>query len=534
MIHKAGGGEPPPLPPPDVPAPPDAGRASTPGPAPLRRLTRAQYRNTVRDLLGVDADPALAFALDEDEGGFKANSRAPVKELQVEQYQKAAESLAALAVSDLRGLAPCAPPADSEERCLDWFLRDFGTRAYRRPLDAPEAGRYRALFAAGKDAGGGFAAGLAVVITAMLQSPHFLYRVELGQAAAGAREAPLTDWEIAARLSYLLQNTMPDQELLEAARTGRLRAPEDIAAQARRLLAAPRARDALASFFTQWLRLEDLPTTAKDPAVYEDFTPDLRADMEAEVLAFVDDVVRAGDGRLATLLTAGHSFLRDGLYALYGVPMPAPPAGSRWKKVELPAGERAGVLTLAGVLATHAHVDQSSPVARGLLVSERLLCRIPPPPPPGINNTPPRADPAVATRARFEQHRTNPACAGCHALMDPLGLPFEIYDGMGRHRIVDGNRPVDASSELKGTSQDGPVRDALELVRRLAAAEEVHACLVKQWLRYAFGRVETDEDAGTLATALRAFTGSGGRIPDLLLALVTSPAFRTRQPIALP
>jgi hypothetical protein len=503
-------------------------------PTTLRRLTRAQYNNTVRDLLGIDGDAAAGFGLDEDEGGFAANGKAPVKELQIDKYRETAEALAAKAVADLKRLAPCAPPARPETECLDEFLRDFGKRAYRRPLSGEELQQYRMLFGVGREAGD-FASGIQLVVSTMLQSPSFLYRPELGDTArAGRQGVPLGAYEVATRLSYFLQNTMPDQELFAAADAGRLVSDEEVAAQARRLLASPRARDSVVSFYRQWLQVDDVETVEKDPEVYPAFTPELRAAMADEIEEFADQVTRQKDGgTLETLLTARFSFLRGPLFALYGAPAGGgDPAVLR--RTELPESQRAGVFTLAGVMAKHGHPDQSSPVARGYVISDRLLCIVPPDPPENIDASVPRPDPNVSTRVRFEQHRTRPECATCHALMDPLGLAFESYDGIGRYRTMDGRVPVDASSELRGTDQDGPVKNAVDLMSRLSKSREVRACLTRQWFRYALGRLDGEGDRPALQAAVEAFGRNGYRLTDLMVALAVSHPFRFRRPVDLP
>jgi hypothetical protein len=498
-----------------------------PGRTPLRRLTREQYNNTVRDLLGIGDAPAASFGIDEQDGGFHSNSKAPVKELQIERYLQTAEELAQKAVANPGSLAlACAPPRASESACLDAVLRGFGKRAYRRPLTMAESDRYRAIFAAGKGPANDFAGGLTLVVSTMLQSPYFLYRPELGLGAQG--QHALTPYEIASRLSYFLQNTMPDDELFAAADANELRTKEQITAQARRLLASAKARDSIVSFYQQWLGLDDLVTVEKDPKAYPMFTPELLAAMKDEVIEFVDQVTRQGDGKLSSLLGAQYSFLRGPLYQLYGVTG----SGNTLKKTDLPAAQRAGVMTLAAVMAKHAHADQTSPVGRGYLISDKLLCVVPPPPPDGADNDLPKVDPNVSTRVRFEQHRTKPECASCHALMDPLGIPFEIYDGIGRYRTMDGNRPVDPSSTISGTDRDGDVKDALDLMAKLSGSRQVQACVATQWFRYAFGRGETDDDKATLDAALESFARSEQSIPALMVAITTTGNFRFKKPVS--
>jgi hypothetical protein len=497
---------------------------------PMRRLTRAQYNNTIRDLLGISADPAGTFALDENDGGFASNSTAPVKELQLDKYREAADDLANKATVDLAKLVPCAPPAKTEAACLDEFLRDFGKRAYRRPLEAEEITRYQGLFAAGKD-GADFASGIRLVVSTMLWSPNFLYRPEVGDPRRiSGKMMALTHYETASRLSYYLHNTMPDSELFAAADAGKLGTVEEVAAQARRLMASPRARDMVVSFHAQWLQTDDLLTVEKSPTTYPMFTPEVRAAMKEELDEFADQVVRTGDGKLETLLTAGFSFLRGPLYGVYGVSA-AGGAATGLRRADLPAGQRAGILTLAGVMAKHAHPDQSSPVGRGYVISDRLLCVVPPDPPDDVDANVPTPDPNSTTRARFEMHRTKPQCASCHMLMDPLGLPFESYDGMGRFRTMDGRLAVDPTSTLANTDQDGPVKNAVELMGRLAQASQVRNCLSRQWFRYAFGRLDTTADKPAVDSALNSFANGGYKVADLVVGLASTDPFRFRRPV---
>jgi hypothetical protein len=505
-----------------------------PGHTPLRRLTRTQYNNSVRDLLGVAGDPAGAFGVDEEDTGFASNDRAPLTDLQLEKYQQAADSIADNAVANLPNVLKCAPGA-AEGACVDQFISNFGKRALRRPLTAAEVTKYKALYTAART-GGDLPSGISQLISAFLQSPYFLYRVELGEPMGpGATKdlIPLSPYEVGTRLAYFLTDSTPDDALLAAADAGKLRTPEGIAAEAQRLITSARARDTLVSFYQQWLGVEDLLSVEKDPKAYPIFDPTIRSAMRDEVLELVDQVTRLGDGKLTTLLTSHTTWIRGPIYPLYGLPMQGNAGGSILHKVDLPADQRAGILTTAGVMAEYGHADQSSPIGRGKLVSERLLCIVPPDPPPGVAANVPPADPNVSTRVRFEKHRTQPQCASCHALMDPFGVAFEIYDGVGRYRTMDGGKPVDAATMISGTkASDGPVKNAIDLVAKLAGAEEVKACFARQMFRYAFGRSETDFDKG-MVTDLETALAKADRIPDLMVAIATAPGFRTRIPVDL-
>jgi len=498
----------------------------SPGPAPLRRLTRAQYNNTVRDLLGDTTRPAAAFPPDDESGEFANNATTlTVSPLLAEGYQQAAERLAQAALAR-KDLLPCDPATIGEEACAQAFIGSFGARAYRRPLGAGEAAALLALFRDNRQ-GADWNNGLQSVIEAVLQSAPFLYQVEAGDAAAAqpGGPLPLTSWEMASRLSYFLWNSMPDDALFAAAANDSLRTAEQIAAQAERMLADPRAHDASAEFFIQWLRLDVLTDVAKDAAAYPLFTAPLRASMRAETLAFVDWAVWGEGGGLAALLQAPVSFLDVNTAALYGrtdvtsrVPV----------KTDVDPAARAGLLTQPAVLAINAKPNQSSPVLRGKWVRERLLCQPMPPPPPNLNITPPAVTPGVSTRERFAQHDKDQACAGCHRLMDPVGFSFEHYDGIGAYRAADQGHPVDASGTLIGSDVDGDYVGAVALAAKLAASQEVKDCVATQWFRYAMGRGETLEDQCSVGQLKQAFAASHYDLRALLLAITRTPAFRYR------
>jgi hypothetical protein len=500
---------------------------------PLRRLTRVQYNNSLHDLLGVSGDFAQGFDPDEVPAGFASNLTATASAAQLDQYQQAAEQAAARAIAGggLARLVPCAPPNGTAAACVDQFVSTFGRRAFRRPLATDEVDRYKAVYAAGSGGGAtpNFAAGIQWVITAMLQSPYFLYLPELGDStAAGPSAVPLTPYEVATRLSYFLIGSVPDDPLSTAADAHRLSTTDDIATQARRLLGTAPARDAMVNFHREWFELSDIMSTGKDPNVYPEFTPAVQQAMSDEFAAFVRGTMSDGDGKLETLLTADFSFIGAPLYPIYGLQIPAAGAPATPARVTLPAGQRAGLMTLPSILSVYGHTDQSAPVARGFLVSSKLLCDTPPPPPPGVNTNVPPPDPKVTTRQRLASHRTNPNCSTCHSLMDPYGLTFEIYDGIGRYRTNDGMQAVDATGTLPGI---GPVHDAVELMKQLATSDQVRSCVVKQWFRYAFGRPETADDSETLATATDGFSRAGYQIPDLLVTLASSTGFRVRKQV---
>jgi hypothetical protein len=363
-----------------------------------------------------------------------------------------------------------------------------------------------------------------VVLETMLQSIHFLYRFE--PVVGGGRVAALPPYAMASRLSYFLWNTMPDQELFAAADANALATAEQVSTQAARMVADGRFSDGAVSFHLQWLGVVELPGKEKKKSMHPLWSEEMRSAMREETVRFVDDVMKSGDGRLETLLTAPYSFASGPLLKLYGVTS----AGAGWRRIELDPSKRAGLLTQASVMTVHAHWDKSSLVHRGKLIREKLLCEVLPPPPPDVNNTLPPADPKVSARERFEEHRAEVSCARCHRLIDPLGAPFEMFDAIGNLRTKDGPIPIDSEGELKGTrASDGPVKNAVELARRLATADEVRDCVARQWLRFALGREEVPDEARSLADAMRAFRASDYRIPVLAVAITRTDAFRFQQ-----
>ncbi|HZO14910.1 MAG TPA: DUF1588 domain-containing protein, partial [Polyangiaceae bacterium] len=290
------------------------------------------------------------------------------------------------------------------------------------------------------------------------------------------------------------------------------------------MLDDPRAADAIASFHIQWLALEDLASVEKDAGLFPEFGPELAQAMQRETELFADHVIRNGDGLLSTLLSAPYTFANAELAALYGA---SPPSGDAFELVDLDPAERSGLLTQASLLTMHAHPNQTSPVHRGKVIRENLLCDPPPPPPPTVNDQLPEVDPNVPITEQLAQHRTDPACSACHALMDPIGTGFEAYDSIGRYRTMIGDTPVDDSGEFVSTDDiDGPFEGVQEMAKRLTESEQVRECVAKQWLRFAIGRLEQDEDSCAEDVIQQHFAESGYDIRELIVAVAVSDAMR--------
>ncbi len=512
------------------------------GAGPLRRLTRDEYGHTVRDLLHVKRLETSALAADESLGPFRANLVAGTTELDAQQFMETAERTVAASAARLEALAACAPAERDTPLCAEKFVDAFGLRAFRRPLRPEERASALGLFVA-EARSGGFDSGARAVAQSLLQSPYFLYHFEDPGDSVAPGLAALDPYALASRLSYFLWQTMPDEALFAAAAAGGLATAEGLRVQAERMLKDEKARRGVLSFHMQWLAVEDVFLVRKELEIFPDWYPYTKpskfrlgavvADREKhlglalrkETERFVDHVVRAGDGRLSTLLQASFSFPDEPSARVYGLPQtqvlePGTPAA-------LDPKQRSGILTQLAFLATHAHADQTSPVARGVVVRKNLLCQDLPDPPPNVNNTPPEPDLTLTTRERFEEHRLSGVCSGCHKLIDPIGFAFEPYDGVGRFRATENGKPIDATGTLlNGGAPEGEFNGAVELTALLSNSRTVHQCYVRQWFRFALGRMETEADRCSLETLYDVFARSGRNIRELLVALPTTDSFR--------
>jgi hypothetical protein len=516
---------------------PDAGALATgshadavcttpsPGDAPLRRLTQAEYNNTVRDLLGDSSNPANSFPPDQKVGEFSNTAIAlTVSPLLAQSFESAAETLAANAVANLKSLTTCDTTVTGEDGCAQSFITTFGKRAFRRALTADEQAGLFALYQTNRD-GADYNNGIQSVIEAMLESAPFLYRVEFGSLGDGGDVVPLTSTEMASRLSYFLWGSMPDDTLFAAADGDRLVTAEQVAAQATRMLADPKAHPAVDQFFNEWLGVGDIASASKDPATYPTYSVAVRDAMQSETLAFVDWLMWTSDAKVDTLLTAPVSFLNASLASFYGVPNVT---GDSLQRVELDPTQRAGIVTQGSVLTVLAKADRSSPVLRGKFVRETLLCQTISPPPQNIVITPPPVTPGVSTRELFTMHSQVQPCKGCHALMDPIGFGFENYDGVGRWRTIDQGHPIDATGTLSASDVNGDFDGAVALAKKLAESQEVQDCVATQWFRYAIGRGDTQNDACSLQSLKSKFASSGSDMKQLLAAITQTDAFRYR------
>lgn len=502
------------------------GGDAAPGASPIRRLTAWEYDNTIVDLLGDDSNPSASFP---QEGGSGFDNNADVSGvtwLMAQKYMLAAEEISDRAVQDLGTLMPCDPVAD-EAGCASQWITEFGRRAWRRPLTAEENDAMVGLFEDAR-AGEDLPTAVGLVLQAFLQSPHFLYRVELGiPGEQGAPAIRLDDYEMASRLSYFLWGSMPDDDLLAVAESGALQTPEDIEDQARRMLEDPKARRMVEHFHEQWLGTIKLASVDKDTTEFPEWSNALSLKQAEEAKAFVDHVFFEGEGTLAELLTAPYTFVDDELAEFYGIEVPA---GTGLRRAEATNGaELSGILSLGGVLSAYSKANMTDPIKRGIFVREHLLCQIPPPPPDDVPLLPPELDENSTTREQFEQHRSDPACAACHTLFDPIGFGFENYDAVGRWRTTENGFDIDASGELTAVDVTGEFVGVAELGQQLAGSEDMAECMTRQWFRFAYGRTESAElDSCNMDTLTARFEESGYDLRELLVSLTQTDAFLYR------
>ncbi|WP_437795929.1 DUF1592 domain-containing protein [Sorangium sp. So ce693] len=506
---------------------------TAPGPTPrLTRLTHAQYDNSIRDLFGKDMKASAAFLADPAFEGFNNNAKGLlVSDRLARDYRRAAETIAADAVVDqavLGKILPCAPEGDGAA-CARQFIRELGKRVYRRPLSAEQEEAYVAAYARGNglfDAGTPFEQGVRHVIEAMLQSPHFLYRIELSEELDGAGIIPLDAYEVATRLSYLLWNSLPDDALLEAAEGGALGTPEGIEVEARRMLDDPKATSALDDFHAQWLHMSRYADLSKDPALYEDFDASVSSAMVGETKQFIRHVVLEMEGDFRTLMTSPVGFVNDKLAPIYGV---EGSFTSELVETPLDPAERAGLLTQAGFLSSHAFFNKSSPIHRGVFIQRQILCTDLPDPPANINTTlPPIQGEIKTTRDQVEVHTSPDACNKCHGVINPPGFALEHFDAVGRYRADEDGETIDATGTIAVGDGEISFDGAVDLATQLAESPVAQRCYLTNWYRYGNARQLSREDACTIADLDAKLGASGYNIKELLVALTQTKTFRYR------
>ena len=501
------------------------------------RLSAVQYENTARDLLGASQSLGItsSFIADSTTTTFSNNGGdLNVTSAQWQDYQTAAEELARRATLTPEALAAMVGgPVPADDAAL---INALGRRVFRRPLTPPETSAYGELFAVAVTFFPGMPprqAGARVVLEALLQSPYFLYRVELStQATSGV--VPLSGPELATRLSYALWESMPDEPLLRAAEDGSLLTADGYTAQVTRLLTDPRARDAAQQFHAELLGQSKFTDITRSTTLFPEFSLPLRESMKQEQVRFLDSVLFTQQGNLADLLTAKTTFVDANLARVYGLPGTF---DSTFQKVSLSDGKRGGLFTQIGFLAANATSTDSDPIHRGVFLNRNVLCA-PLPAPPNMVPPLPRPDPNVkkTLRTRITEFTGAGTCgAGCHGTMiNPAGFAFEHYDALGRWRDLDNTLPIDAKDSY---SFQGVVRSydgALELSAAMAEEPMAHLCYAQHWVEFLHGRALTDADLAMIRRVGNRSKAEGLPVTSMLRLLVESESFKTRPPEVSP
>jgi len=498
----------------------------TPEPPVLRRLTSDQFHNSIRDLLGDDLYIPEHLEPDLRAGGLLqvGAAKAALSPRGTENFEQAAYVLAEQALGPERRdpLVPCTPAGTVDSGCAEAFVSSFGRRAWRRPLTGDELQELTAIADQSAATLGDFYAGLEFALAGLLLAPEFLYRIDLGETdPSGNWERRYTDFEMASRLSFLLWNSTPDDELLDAAERGELTEEQGLREQLDRLLSSPRSREGLRSWFADFLQLRDLQDLYKEPSVFMHMSDTLGASAREETLLTFEVLALEEEGDLRDLLTTRRTFLNRELAALYDM---RSPAREGFAETELdPDRPRQGLLGQASFLSLHAHPVSSSPTLRGRFLREVLLCQELPGALADVDTSiPPVSEEARTLRERVHRHLEDPACGSCHRLMDLPGLGLEHFDGIGRYRATEEGVAIDASGELDGVLFE----DASGLAVAMHDHPDFVPCAVQTLVRYATATEESANQRDGLDWLAEQFALRKHRLEDLVDDLVTSALFR--------
>jgi len=503
-----------------------------PSAAPIRRLTRGEFNNSVADLLGDTSSPAVNLPPEVLGNGFSNDAlQQTVSADLVSGYNDVAADIASRAVqaSSLAKLAPCAASASSaasQDSCAQTFIQSWVPKAYRRPLAAGEAD---ALLALEKSVTSSdtFSSGIAAVIEAVLQSPDFLYRPEFGVADATqpTLRRPTGD-EMATRLSYLFWGSPPDDGLRAAAASGELVTSDGILKSAKRLLEADKAHGVVKFFFDSLLPITTLTDQTRDAAKYPAFSAQIGGYMRTETETFLDNQIFVEKGSWPSVFTANYTFVNEALAKFYGI---SGVTGSAFQKVQLDPTQRRGLLTQGAIMTGTTVTNSTNPVLRGSFILNKLMC---------MNISLP-SDPAIlalvsvpvdvtgaTARERYTAHSKQTVCQGCHRLIDPVGFALENYDAVGQYRTTENNATIDASGKLPQATD--MVTGAVQLAQQLADSDQVQQCFAQHWVEYGYGRSlhGTPEDLCLQEKINAAFKASGYNVKQLLLDLTQTSAFQ--------
>jgi len=505
------------------------------GKTPFVRLSSLEYNNTLRDLLSpLDMKSVAQLQPDTLRPGFAPDNALAAGNDVVEAQSSGAKSLGDLVAGGLGklGIDGC-PPANSgaEMDCFNRFLDKFVARVYRRPLGDDERQALVTLYSNVRKQAD-FTQSISTVVEGVLQTPQFLYRVEIGENPKDG-QSKLTGYEMASRLSYLLWKTMPDGNLIDAAAKGDLDNTSGLASQVKRMLTDGRARGMSNDFVDAWLNLDlrmaRAAASAKDKATFPSYTDEASQSLVRGLGLFIQDSLMGDKGGYRKLFTSNKGWVNGSTSAIYGVEA----SGTDLKEVELDGNRRSGIMTQPAMMAALANPQKHAPVRRGTMVLSDILCQSPPPPPNGMVPSQPAPDTSVkrTTRERLivEHHGQGPTCKSCHQVIDGVGFAFEHYDAIGRWQDKEDTMNVDASSVISGSyDADGSFDGAVPMMKKLAQSEQVAQCYVETFYRYALARAPSDDDGCNIAYLTDRVIHSDADLAALIEGVASTPAFRYR------
>ena len=492
----------------------------------LRRLTESQYRNSIADIFGTGIVVQGRFEPDRRVGGLLAASGTTlsITPAGFEGYAKMADGIARQVVDEKNRakLIPCTPKSATapDRGCAGQILERYGLLLFRRPLTSGELkARLDAADSVTKQSGN-FYTGIRYSLTTLLSAPDFLFRTEM--AVPRGKEYTLDGYSRAARLSYMLWDTTPDRELLDAARSGTLDSDAGVKTEAARLMASPRLEAGMRTFFSDFLELDTLGSITKDPTIYPKYSDEVAAAAREETLRTTIDLVLKKGGDFRDILVTRKTFINRPLAWIYSVPYNL---NGEWMPYEFKEGDgRSGILTNAAMLSMFSHPGRSSPTKRGVALLDIFMCEPTPAPPANVdfsivNDT---NNPNLRTvRDRLNAHATVATCASCHTHSDPMGLTLEQFDSIGERRLKDDGRDIDVSAVMSGKKFSGGVG----LGQYLHDNPKVPACFARKLYAYGVGANSEELGKSTVQPFLDSFIASGYRLSPLLNAIATSPQF---------
>jgi len=492
----------------------------------VRRVTETQYRHIVADVFGPEIKINARFEPEKREDGLLAIGTAQLSLTSsgFEQYFALASSISEQALSEKQRekLVGCKPadPTKADDACARQFIEHYGQKLFRRPLTESETQARLKSAGVGAKQANDFYMGLRLALTSMLVAPEFLFRVETAEPdPANPKQYRLDAYTKASRISFLLWDSAPDDELLTAARTGAIHTDASLKQQLTRMLAAPRYEQGARAFFTDMLQLDGFDNLVKDPAIYPKFNQSVSDSAKEETLKSVIDLLVTKKRDYRELFSSNDTFINRPLASVYNVPFLS--AGD-WVPYTFPqSSERSGILTQVSFLSLFAHPGTSSPTRRGIKVHEIFMCTPTPDPPADVDFSKVQDSKAGTIRGRLLDHMQNTGCTACHRRSDPPGLALEHFDGLGQLRTTENGAPIDVSADLEGVKLVG----AQGLAKYLHDAPKVPECLVRNVFAYGIGRKTGIKDEDYLADQTKAFVSNGYHVPDLMLQVASSPEF---------